>query len=230
MKKCIRSLAPILVLILTFTACDAVKDAVGDAVGGVLETSSAGSTLGDTNPDDTNPSAAAVNEGDVITFGGEKWIVLKVESGKALIVSEIVPDNYFFHDTDEAVTWESCSLRAFLNNDFYGMFSAEDQARIVETTLANSDYELSDGTKVPGGNSTADKIFLLSAEEAEEYFKYSSDRKANAADGGEASWWTRSIGDAPNRARYVQTAGMIGGGVGVTGLEGIRPSMWITIN
>jgi hypothetical protein len=60
-------------------------------------------------------------------------------------------------------TWESSTLRTWLNEDFYQTaFSEDEQSAIITTdvvTAANPEYE------TDGGNATKDKIYLLSYEE-----------------------------------------------------------------
>ena len=73
------------------------------------------------------------------------------------------------------ITWENCTLRSWLNNDFYyKAFSASDRKKIVTVHNENPDsYELykrwgtHDGAK--GGNATDNKVFLLSWTEARDY-------------------------------------------------------------
>ena len=46
------------------------------------------------------------------------WVVLKIEDGKALIISELALDAQCYNKHSDDVTWESCSLRAWLNKNF----------------------------------------------------------------------------------------------------------------
>ena len=100
---------------------------------------------------------------DVLEFGGIDWLVLDVKDGKALIIS----DNVLFSTTYGKKTWEACTLRAYLNESFYQGFTESDRARILPTTLKNPDNQWYGAA---GGNDTNDYIFLLSIEEAVEYF------------------------------------------------------------
>ena len=64
------------------------------------------------------------------------------------------------------VTWETCSLRQWLNNDFYNTAFNESERKLIETTtLSNPDNPF--GGK--GGNNTDDKVFCLSMEEVYSY-------------------------------------------------------------
>lgn len=72
-----------------------------------------------------------------------------------------------YHSQECAVTWETCDLREYLNDDFYHAFEESDRARILETAVVTKDNPWY-GTN--GGSPTRDKIFLLSMEEDIRYF------------------------------------------------------------
>ncbi len=133
----------------------------------------------------SNNTAYAASIGDVITFGeyeqdndlsnGKEpieWIVLDVDGDKALITSKYVLDCVDYNDNSlnklQEITWESCSLRKWLNEDFYyTAFSREDQIKIVETLNTNDGNIYYD---TEGCSDTWDKVFLLSIEEIKKYF------------------------------------------------------------
>ena len=117
--------------------------------------------------------------GDIITFGSYEqdnnlengaepieWQVLDVQDGKALVISKYGLINKAYNTVWTHVTWETCSLRKWLNNEFINeAFGVEEQKMIVTTKLSNpnnSEY----GTN--GGNDTEDKVFLLGIEEGRE--------------------------------------------------------------
>ena len=107
-----------------------------------------------------------------LRFGGFSWRVLDVQDGKALIITEDIVEWRPYNIDYTAVTWETCSLRKYLNGEFLKRFTQENQDKIIETKIENPD-NLWYGT--PGGNSTLDKIFLLSIDEADRYFGDSGD-------------------------------------------------------
>ena len=95
--------------------------------------------------------------GDIVTFGHYpqsasgndstpiEWIVLETDgNNNALLLSKCVLDCQPFHtDTPELewrdATWETCSLRTWLNTDFMNTaFNVDEQQRIVLTTLDNT--------------------------------------------------------------------------------------------
>ena len=93
------------------------------------------------------------------------WIVTDTEiDGKKLLVSKYALDYQPYHNVKgEKVTWETCSLREWLNNNFYNSaFSSKEKNWIKKTTLENKDGWYYNST---GGKSTEDYVFIPSAEE-----------------------------------------------------------------
>lgn len=195
--------------------------------------------------------------GDYITFGSYEqdndeangkepieWLVLDREGDKALVVSKYALDCQPYNEMYKIVTWETCTLRTWLNDDFYhAAFSAAEQNRIVTTTVKNDDNP-DYGTA--GGNDTQDKVFLLSIDEANKYFASNEARQCvptayaegqgvltsdsyTAAGGAVACiWWLRSTGNYSARAYSVGSYGYMDYNydVNYTGY-GVRPAMWI---
>lgn len=102
-----------------------------------------------------------------------EWIVLDVADGRILLISKYGLDAKAFQDSEgtsrpKGVTWENCSLRKWMNNDFFNSaFSDEEKAMIPEVTLVNGGNEYY-GT--PAQNDTQDKVFCLSVDEVLKYF------------------------------------------------------------
>lgn len=104
-----------------------------------------------------------------------KWRVLHTDRNQALLLSDVALDDQKYHTKDEGVTWETSTVRSWLNGygagsnkqsvdysqkNFIGSaFTASEQAAIVNSSLENAD-NIENGTS--GGNNTTDKIFLLS--------------------------------------------------------------------
>lgn len=142
-----------------------------------------------------------------------KWRVLEVNGNDAFLVADCNLDVRRYNDTDTYMTWETCTMRKWLNSDFLNKaFTGSEQSAIKTTTVVNADnpYE---GTK--GGNNTQDKVFLLSLDEVmNEKYGFSSDygtcdkarqRKSTAyvakggisgmsGEGSAGFWWLRSPG------------------------------------
>ena len=200
------------------------------------------------------------NVGDIIVFGAYEqdnntsngkedieWLVLAKEDNKILVISDKALDCKPYNQSRDYVTWETCSLRNWLNNDFINAaFTAEERAMIPTVTVSadmNPEYNTNPG------NATKDKVFLLSIVEAEKYFTSDEARKcvpteyaisngASTSDsytkGGKATclWWLRSPGFDQFIAAYVNYFGPVlryGRSVGNVS-NSVRPAMWITID
>ena len=108
-----------------------------------------------------------------------KWRVLSVDGDDAFLMADQNLDAKPYNTSDTSVTWETCTLRSWLNG--YGAsdnvegtdyssdnfldtaFTAEEQTAIRQTTVVNEDNPYY-GTE--GGNDTQDKVYLLSIAEA----------------------------------------------------------------
>jgi hypothetical protein len=185
--------------------------------------------------------------GDLVRFGGYNWRVLDVQGGKALIISDRVVLSRQYHIAYEDVTWVDCTLRTWLNDDFYNSFSATDKARIAETHISNKDNEWygTDG----GGPDTTDRVFLLSLEEVVRYFgdsgqlanrpsdnrgyiddQYNDARIAKTSDGFVSWWWLRSLGAPGYYAAIVDNDGNVNVyGQYLVNYSGVRPALWLVL-
>ena len=127
-----------------------------------------------------------------------EWIIVAKDSSKALLLSKYILDwKEYKEKCNSYITWEKCSLRKWLNEDFYSnSFSYGEKTLILETTLTNPKNDYDGGS--PGGNSTRDKVFILSSNEVESYranYEFSPTEYAKAQGSDNASdWWLRSSG------------------------------------
>jgi len=110
-----------------------------------------------------------IKVGDIIQFGAYEWRILDIQGGRALVVSENILEFRLYHHEFGPITWADCSLRAYLNGEFYNSnaFSNADRTRIVQVTNVNENNQWY-GTN--GGANTQDRIFLLSISEVVKYF------------------------------------------------------------
>ena len=173
-----------------------------------------------------------------------EWIILAKDDNKMLVISDKAIDCKPYHSSYGNTTWEECSLRRWLNDTFVNeAFTTEEQEKILTTNVtadANPDYD------TDAGNDTEDKVFLLSIEEANRYFKYDSERqcvsteyaKANGAytyeiDGASnCFWWLRSQGGYSNKsASVVNSDGTVSkyGNAVDDNRDCVRPAMWISL-
>lgn len=169
-----------------------------------------------------------------------EWQILDVKDGKALIISKDALDAKSYNSRYEDTTWEQCSLRAWLNNEFLNSaFTAEEQERIVTSTVT-ADKNLEYNTNP--GNDTSDKIFLLSIDEANKYFASNTDRQCKSTayavkqgaftNGDGLCWWRlRSPGRKQDRAARVDTDGDVrANGNSVVYVSRVaRPALWINL-
>ena len=173
-----------------------------------------------------------------------EWIILAKDDNKMLVISDKAIDCKPYNTSSANITWETCSLRNWLNNDFINSaFSATEKTMISSVKVSadkNPDYD------TDAGNDTEDKVFLLSIEEANRYFKYDSERqcvsteyaKANGAytyeiDGASnCFWWLRSQGGYSNKsASVVNSDGTVSkyGNAVDDNRDCVRPAMWISL-
>ena len=102
----------------------------------------------------------------MLRFSGINWLVLDEKKGKALLISEKILEKRPYHMKTEAVTWENCTLRKYLNEEFYDRLG-EVKIAIVKTRNKNPNNLWSGAN---GGKTTTDKVFLLSYDEMCLYF------------------------------------------------------------
>lgn len=119
----------------------------------------------DSNEEEIQEPVPKPLEGEIFTFGsyyGEaiEWIVIDSKDDKALLWSRYCIDAHQFHDDSGAdATWETCSLRQWINTEFMqNAFSMTEQTHIAATILDNIDC-----------GQTEDKLFILSAKDIEDY-------------------------------------------------------------
>ena len=157
-----------------------------------------------------------------IPMGQTWWRTIEIDRNEntALLVAESNVTYRVYHDIVESITWEKCTMRSWLNGEYFNTFTAEEKDAIMETILANpSNPEY--GT--PGGNPTTDRIFLLSIDEAKKYFKDNQDRIPG-------KWWLRSPGRGSGNAAYVESDGCIkGSGNYFFYRFGVRPALKINL-
>lgn len=171
-----------------------------------------------------------------------EWLVLKNDGSKALLISKYALDCQQYNTSDRNVTWETCTLRKWLNGAFFNnAFSVDEQKQILSTTVT-PDYS------TDPGNNTKDRVFLLSIAEAEKYFGSDSTRQcqgtvycyaqgAYKARNGNCWWWLRSLSSPhsfnfDNRyAFYVFSHGKVSreGSSADYDRIAVRPALWINL-
>ncbi len=219
------------------------------------------------------PDGITAVRGDTVTFGHYEqdndtsngpepiqWRVLDVQGGKALLLSQDVLVRLQYHPQESGATWKDCTLRQWLNDDFYhAAFSEEELKRVCLTRNVNEDNPTY-GTD--GGEDTDDHVFLLSLSEAEKYFASDEERQCEFSAavnmivdqepsvqkgifetedpyGYDRRWWLRTPGMYPLATVIIEKDGSISrngntgayaSGAACHQWNGVRPAIWIEID
>ncbi len=232
--------------------------AIGGKDSGDSEDNKTTSSQQETEDNNDSLYSHPVNVGTKISFGSYEqdndtsngkedveWLVLAKKGNKILVISEKAIDCQPYNidpamGDPEDVTWENCTLRKWLNDDFLNTaFSAEEQAKILTTNVTadkNPSYD------TDPGNATKDKVFLLSINEANKYFDsdiekqckstaYARANESSEYEGEFDFWWLRSPGNYQNYAANVGDDGMIyENGIDVNNANNtVRPALWINL-
>lgn len=141
------------------------------------------------------------------------------------------PDTRINTPVATSATWESCTLRSWLNSTFIDIvFSQEEQSAIILTSVENSDEK-----------TTQDRIFLLSYDEVWHYYRDESLRqaagttyaKANklfvSEKTGMSAWWLRTAASALYKY-VVNPQGLHENSPRVNESEGVRPVLWVDLD
>lgn len=233
------------------------------------------------NPESTTASTPTeiltkfndVKVGDTVTFGTYEqddetangaedieWYVIERKDDEVLLLSKCCLDTKPFQDNYDTVTWETCTLREWLNNEFYNKaFSSKEQSCIKLSSLTTEVKSNNEGS----GITTKDKVFLLSLNDVKQYFSLTDTDNENMfycydscfltemttyawLQGGERDghWWLRSPGmndSLDGCIALVQNVPNTGtsepfGAVDLTGTfpfaedHSVRPALWLDLN
>ncbi len=195
-------------------------------------------------------SVSDAKVGSIVTFGTyteesdtlEKskidWRVLAKEDDRILVISSRIIDAMPYHNvSDVDVTWETCSLRKWLNGTFINSaFNSAEKKLIIESEVLTEKASYSD---TDPGNNTKDKIFLLSESEFEKYLhsdgscfatNYATEKTAKGYSTYLYSWWLRSPGASPYLASdvFISTSD-VDSTYAAYPNNGVRPAMWISL-
>lgn len=183
-----------------------------------------------------------------------EWLVLARDGNKALLISRYGLDAQPYNKYNASVTWETCTLRTWLNGRFYiKAFSSAEQAAILTTNVDNSKNQCYSGWSTSSGNNTQDKVFLLSYAEANKYFGVTYDNSSNTksrvaptayaiAQGAWTSssnkttdstyagwWWLRSPGTYQDYAAIVYFVGSLDFNYVDSDSGSVRPALWVNL-
>ena len=95
--------------------------------------------------DEEAEEEAPYSVGDSIYFGNYEqdgneangaesieWLVLDQVDNRILVTSKYVLDCQAYHTESTAVTWEDCTLRAWLNGDFFNHAFSEEELKLLQ--------------------------------------------------------------------------------------------------
>ena len=174
-----------------------------------------------------------------------KWRFLDSGEGKVFVVSDLILDQHRYDGSSN--NYENSEIRNWLNNDFLNKAFA-DQSVIATTSVDNSVASTGLDSNTYVCETTYDKLFLLSRQEAQNAnygFENDADRSAKVTDYAKARgvitssgdyvnngyWWLRSPRSANSYSVYfVYSDGYITGMVdGLSENYGVRPACWIIL-
>ncbi|MBO4368050.1 MAG: hypothetical protein J5859_04990 [Clostridia bacterium] len=211
----------------------------------------------DDNPEEAERKVKTAHysrPGNIVTFGHYEqdndpangaepveWIVLEKDGESVVLISryglEAIPYNtVWIH-----ITWETCSLREWLNGDFISMAFTQDEAGLLEERKVIADINSVYYT-YPGRH-TQDRVYLLSIREADLYFgtdeericvptAYADARRSQHTGTDNSWWWLRSPGYVENCAACIDRTGginYVGRGVNL-GYVIVRPVIVVRIS
>ena len=118
-----------------------------------------------------------------------EWEILDYdeESGKTLLASRYIEKIIAYDDKENVTetTWKDCTLRKWLNSEFYEeAFSKDEKALIAANTYSE-------------GEDMEDNVFILSYSEVEKYYPITNagsiiDRICALRNGASRDWWLRT--------------------------------------
>jgi len=204
--------------------------------------------------------AAYKTPGEYVTFGNYyqsnsstkepiEWLVLDYDAStnRALVISRYGLDCKRYNEERVDITWETCTLRTWLNGEFLNAAFSTAEQKAIPTVTVSADKNPSYSTNP--GNATQDKVFCLSITEVNKYFKNDEARKCaptqyainnNAYTSGSYKvdgkatcyWWLRSPVNFGKYAAIVNLGGTVySSGDGVNRSDNaVRPALYIDLN
>ena len=172
--------------------------------------------------------------------------MLDIQDRKSLLISKYGLDCQPYNTSQINVTWETCSLRSWLNNAFLAeAFSDDEKSQIPVITIKADKNPIYYNTNP--GNDTSDQVFLLSVPEVDEFFSaeeegfcdltgYASNKiqylfqnNARKPNSSAWTWWLRTPGSMPNLAVVARSRGEYNSnGLLVNKQDvAVRPAIWV---
>ena len=154
------------------------------------------------------------------------WRVLQHDSDGLLVISDKGLDYKRYNKRFAGANWAECTLRNWLNHEFLSRAFNEQEQSLIKT----SNFHTYSGLLIE------DRIFLLSAGEAEHLFADDDDRICKSTDyaaenglGANEGWWLRVCPyGILNYGSYVSIYGRVGHGC-VSNVGCVRPALRLVI-
>ena len=204
------------------------------------------------------PELRAANVGSYVKFGRYEqdndltngaedieWLVLAKDDEKMLVISRYALDCQPYNTEFGDVTWETCSLREWLEESFIDVAFTVDEGLVIPRSTVTADKNPKYDT--PAGNDTSDRVFLLSIDEVEKYlYKGGVDKNALKCEGtpycyaqgatkGDHDtcwWWLRTPGSSADRVTGVhfdENEVQANGLAAADKHNAVRPAMWLIL-
>lgn len=177
-----------------------------------------------------------------------EWIVLKHDNKtkKSLLISRYCLDAYEFSSSefsgDAPYSWAASGLRMWLNSTFIDdAFSSDEQAGLILSKITAPKWVFRGGLYYPNdGEYVQDKVWLLTLNEANQYFRSDIDRQSRGSNfakyhglqhqSGKCCWWVRSRGIMAACPESVCHDGTDRLDLTMGMNLGVRPVIWLDLN
>lgn len=163
------------------------------------------------------------------------WRIVSCDSGYILLVSTLVLDCAPYNFRPRSMSWDVCSLRSFLNDQFINNAFGEEERECIRPTPI-----VTDGRHEERDDFDLDKVFIPDVGEAISWFSSDADRVCRPTDSARTrgvladeesgcTWWLRSCGSSARYAAVVTGNGSIDrfGQVVNSAWIGVRPALWL---
>jgi hypothetical protein len=162
--------------------------------------------------------------------GGSEWTLLHLDEneGRALVLSKDCVAQMPYNEQGEPVTWQTCTLRKWLNGEFLNNLPEDFRSKAIQTEIINTNI-----CAIPAGNNTKDFVFLLSIDEYNTLLPESL--RAARFNGAASFWWLRSPGYSSGDVANVYPDGGLDGGISAHGFYafctrgGVRPALFLRL-
>lgn len=159
-----------------------------------------------------------------------QWIVLRDTGNYILIITKYAVKRIPYNNELCFITWENCSLRSWLNNDFYkNSFSNDERKKIQKMRIPSEimkDHEFNPSCE------TEDFISILNIREYEHFFGKVLHWKCKTYPPEKipVQCWLRNNGLNERHAAFIGRSGTVHGGGSFVNSprNGVRPIMWIS--